>query len=90
MAGTTPVTIFEDTFTQTRDWFHLPTLTDELTLHQLGAVCGNETFSYSYSKTQFPSTSISRWGPIKIPQPWLSKSKLLWPSLKSLPEKIRK
>ena len=34
VAGTTPVTIFEDTFTQTGDWFHLPTLTYELTLHQ--------------------------------------------------------
>ena len=41
MTGTTPVTIFEDTFTQIGDWFHLPTLTDELTFHQFGAICGN-------------------------------------------------
>ena len=44
MAGTTPVTIFEDTFTQTGGWFHLPTSTDELMLHQFGAVRGKRHF----------------------------------------------
>ena len=34
MAGTTPVTIFEDTFTEIGDWLYQLTLTDELTLHQ--------------------------------------------------------
>ena len=48
------------------------------------------TFSYSYSETQFPSTSIFRWSPTKILQPRLNKSKLLWPSSKSLSDKIRK
>ena len=43
VASTTPMTTFEDTFTQIGDWIHLPTLTDELTLHQFGAVCGKRS-----------------------------------------------
>ena len=52
MAGTTPVTLIEQTFAH-RKGFHLPTLTDEFVFHQFGAVCGEE-FSDSYLKTQFP------------------------------------
>ena len=39
VASTTSMTTFEDTFTRIGDWIHLPTLTDELTLHQFGVVC---------------------------------------------------
>ena len=79
------------TGTQARVWTHLDTFNsiDEVTPHQFGTVYG-EGFSYSDLKTQFPSTSISRWSPTKIPQPWLNKSRLLRPPLKSLPSKIKK
>ena len=49
VAGTTPVSLIEQTFTFHKR-FHLPTLTDGFVFHQFGAVCGDE-FSYSYSKT---------------------------------------
>ena len=48
VAGTIPVTIFEDTFTQIGGCFHLPILTDKLTLHQFGAVCGNDIFIFIF------------------------------------------
>ena len=48
VAGTTPMTIFEDTFTQTRGWIHLPISTDELTLHQFGAVFGDDIFRFIF------------------------------------------
>ena len=53
---------------QARVRIHLDTFnsTDDVMPHQFGAVCG-ERFSYSDLKTQFPSTSISRWSPTKIP-----------------------
>ena len=46
MAGTTSVTIFEDTFTRIGDWFHLPILTDELMLHHFGTVYGDDIFVF--------------------------------------------
>ena len=49
MAGTTSVTIFEDTFIQTGGWFHLPTSTDELALHQAPLLqVLNEHFYYKW------------------------------------------
>ena len=46
VVGTTSVTIFEDTFTRTGDWFHLPILTDELMLHHFGTVYGDDIFVF--------------------------------------------
>ena len=48
VADTTLVTIFEDTFTQTGGWFHLPISTDELTLHQFGTVCRDDIFRFIF------------------------------------------
>ena len=48
VAGTTPVTTLEDTFTPTEGWFHLPILIDEFTLHQFGAVCGEDIFRFIF------------------------------------------
>ena len=48
MASTTPVTILEDTFALTGGWFHLPISTDEFTLHQFGAVCGEDIFKFIF------------------------------------------
>ena len=69
-------------------WTHPLRLTN---LHFISlALFVGTTFSYSDSKKQFPSTSIFRWSPTKIPQPWLNKSRLLRPPSKSLSNKIRK
>ena len=47
MAGTTPVTLIEHTLTHNKG-FHLPTLTDELVLHQFGAICGDDIFKFIF------------------------------------------
>ena len=96
MASTTPMTTLIEavpSFIQISKWEFGPIWAHSIRLtksHFISlAPSVGTTFSYSYSKTQFPSTFIFRWSPIKILQP-LSKSKLLRPLLNSLPDKIRR
>ena len=47
MAGTTPVTPFRG-YTGADEEFHLPISTDEFTLHQFGAVCGDDILKFIF------------------------------------------